>query len=400
MKRFSWNDIVRAELVDELAGFIGLTLNQSQRLSALNALVAIAVKTGGLPVTETPWDSAKQKQIVWQLISESLRHFLTLCGASPAYGDGYRRISSQSTDWEQDIEPCERVPINVADADALEQLPGIGSQLAQAIVDERRLNGPFHSRESLADRVNGIGENTLQAIRSCISLRDPVAHLRALNKNAKLEQDLAACMRQVANNIDASAFVLTLDQVAIEVARNPHPAYRYGAVREFNNTTANSSLTDAGIGILVNTDYYHHLLSAIDQATTSIEICMFHIALPDAGHPTQLLLDNLKVAHDRGVTVRVLVDRDRPSDPFESTLINTPSKTWLTDQGIDCRFDKPEDLLHSKFVVIDSRVVIVGSHNWSAGSYFVFDDLSLAIIDSVTVQSFSAKFELLWSQAQ
>ncbi|PZN12274.1 MAG: hypothetical protein DIU69_04160 [Bacillota bacterium] len=52
------------------------------------------------------------------------------------------------------------VDINRAGVDELEQLPGIGPALAQRIVADRQVNGPFRRPEDLA-RVSGIGEKKL-----------------------------------------------------------------------------------------------------------------------------------------------------------------------------------------------------------------------------------------------
>ena len=61
------------------------------------------------------------------------------------------------------------VCINTASAEELEFLPGIGPVLAQRIVEDRELNGPFSTKEALL-RVNGIGEKTLDAITDYITL--------------------------------------------------------------------------------------------------------------------------------------------------------------------------------------------------------------------------------------
>jgi competence protein ComEA len=56
------------------------------------------------------------------------------------------------------------VDINTADAVALEELPGVGPSIAQAIVEWRETNGPFASVDELED-VPGIGPATLDEIR-------------------------------------------------------------------------------------------------------------------------------------------------------------------------------------------------------------------------------------------
>ena len=60
-----------------------------------------------------------------------------------------------------------RVPINTADAGALEGLPGVGPVLAARIVEYRDRNGPFTVVEDLLD-VPGIGEAKLAALREMV----------------------------------------------------------------------------------------------------------------------------------------------------------------------------------------------------------------------------------------
>jgi competence protein ComEA len=65
----------------------------------------------------------------------------------------------------------QRIDLNRADAWLLEALPGIGSTLAQAIVDYRVAHGPFHLVQDLL-RVPGVGEVTLQNIMAYVTVSD------------------------------------------------------------------------------------------------------------------------------------------------------------------------------------------------------------------------------------
>ena len=60
-----------------------------------------------------------------------------------------------------------RVDINQASVQELESLPGIGPVMARRIIEYRQENGPFCSIEAL-DHVKGIGEKTIERIRSRI----------------------------------------------------------------------------------------------------------------------------------------------------------------------------------------------------------------------------------------
>jgi competence protein ComEA len=59
------------------------------------------------------------------------------------------------------------IDVNVATADELEALPGVGPATATAIVTERERNGPFLDVDDL-DRVPGIGPAKLDALRDLV----------------------------------------------------------------------------------------------------------------------------------------------------------------------------------------------------------------------------------------
>ena len=59
------------------------------------------------------------------------------------------------------------INLNAADADLLQELPGVGPVLAGRIVDWRIKNGPFRSVEDLGE-VSGIGESRLADLRDLV----------------------------------------------------------------------------------------------------------------------------------------------------------------------------------------------------------------------------------------
>ena len=56
------------------------------------------------------------------------------------------------------------INVNEAGADRLEALTGVGPATANAIIEEREMNGPFESVDALL-RVPGIGDSTLEELR-------------------------------------------------------------------------------------------------------------------------------------------------------------------------------------------------------------------------------------------
>ncbi len=65
--------------------------------------------------------------------------------------------------------PDGTVCVNLAEAEELVALPGIGETMAQLIVGEREAHGPFHYPEDLLS-VKGIGTSKLKKIRPLLDL--------------------------------------------------------------------------------------------------------------------------------------------------------------------------------------------------------------------------------------
>ena len=70
------------------------------------------------------------------------------------------------------------VNINTATKDELVALPGIGPAKAQAIVDYRKLNGPFKSVDDLKN-VKGIGAKRLDKLRADLTVGPAQAKVAA-----------------------------------------------------------------------------------------------------------------------------------------------------------------------------------------------------------------------------
>lgn len=82
------------------------------------------------------------------------------------------------SDFEQVLHPAqliligEKIDINVADEEAFDVLYRVGPKLAERIVEDRELNGPFASVDDLA-RVHGIGPTIIQKNRSYLKAITP-----------------------------------------------------------------------------------------------------------------------------------------------------------------------------------------------------------------------------------
>ena len=95
--------------------------------------------------------------------------FLTAILSIPHGSRDSFSASGRSGAFETPALPQGTVRINEADLEELMLLPGVGETLAQAILDERELHGPFIYPEDLM-AVRGIGPSKLREILPYLNL--------------------------------------------------------------------------------------------------------------------------------------------------------------------------------------------------------------------------------------
>ncbi|NKB18717.1 MAG: competence protein ComE [Pseudanabaena sp. CRU_2_10] len=119
----------------------------------------------------------------------------------------------------------------------------------------------------------------------------------------------------------------------------------------------------------------------------------------------------LESRHKKNVNVRVLVDPQFAYRSYATTL-----DMWGFVSTQDCKFGNGRpwiqpiktvgipnlaygDLLHHKFAVIDGRLIVTGSHNWSMNANYNNDETLLAIDNPVVGAHFQREFDRLFADA-
>ena len=133
--------------------------------------------------------------------------------------------------------------------------------------------------------------------------------------------------------------------------------------------------------VILGSQYPYVIEELIANAKKSISVMLFYISYNPNNQKSRVnkLVNLLIEAKKRGVDVTVVIDKDKENDVYGSRTINLPTFEILKDNGISVYFDTEEKVTHSKIVVFDKSIVVIGSHNWTVSSFTYYDDTSIKI---------------------
>ncbi|KAG0329146.1 hypothetical protein BGZ99_003297 [Dissophora globulifera] len=130
---------------------------------------------------------------------------------------------------------------------------------------------------------------------------------------------------------------------------------------------------------------FHHLVGTLDNAQQSLDICVYTIT------DDQISAAIIR-AVDRGVQVRIITDDEKAED------LGSDAKRLAREYNVPVRVDGSPSYMHHKFAVIDDKLVINGSYNWTKGARFQNrEDLTLTN-SAKAVHAFKGEFERLWRE--
>lgn len=118
--------------------------------------------------------------------------------------------------------------------------------------------------------------------------------------------------------------------------------------------------------------YFNTALTEITNSKSSITMAMYLVSvIPDESEsgPNQLI-NALVEAKDRGVKVKIILDQNinfasESMDEAVSNNKNQKAYELLKKSNVPVFFDTSDTYTHSKVLVIDEEIVLLGSTNWS-----------------------------------
>jgi len=136
--------------------------------------------------------------------------------------------------------------------------------------------------------------------------------------------------------------------------------------------------------------YCQAVIQAIVESQGTIDILLSSVSTVD--NP---ILPALTKAAGRGVEVRVLLDASDWAPDI--TTKNLPILTYFLENGIQARFDDPAVTLHSKLIIIDREIVILGSSNWNRYALTEHRQADVWVQETSIATFFGEYFDGLWN---
>ena len=126
------------------------------------------------------------------------------------------------------------------------------------------------------------------------------------------------------------------------------------------------------------------IVSIIDEAESTIDCAIYTFTSRD-------IAQALVRAHQRGVEIRIIADRTQAADGYSK-------KRYLVNKEISLRVHTGEGIMHNKFMIVDSTIVLTGSYNWTASANHRNYENILIINSPALAMNYEKEFGILWKK--
>ena len=119
------------------------------------------------------------------------------------------------------------------------------------------------------------------------------------------------------------------------------------------------------VQLVTDAQYFKIAKKLIHEAKHSIQVMMFEMGYYDRNPntPSNLLIKELINAKKRGVKVEVLLEVREGED--RTAKRNRHTGKILSDGGVEVIYDSLSKTTHAKCMVVDGRIILLGSTNWT-----------------------------------
>jgi len=144
-----------------------------------------------------------------------------------------------------------------------------------------------------------------------------------------------------------------------------------------------SSLAKTEVYFSLSDNPQKAIIKNINHARVSINIAMYVFTDKE-------IAASLINAQKRGVKVRVYLDRSQIESSYSASRL-------LVQKGIKTRISTNNYIMHHKFAIIDNRILLTGSYNWTFFANKRNDENLMVIDNPEIIEIFQKQFTNLWT---
>lgn len=146
---------------------------------------------------------------------------------------------------------------------------------------------------------------------------------------------------------------------------------------------SSNALTKVEVYFSLYDDPESIIIENIDNAKESINIAMYTFT-------DREIAQAILRAKDRGVDIKIYLDHSQVTAEYSKSR-------YFVKNGIEVRISSNSYIMHNKFAVIDNKIVITGSYNWTASAGERNDENLLVIDDKNVIKKYQTQFNNLWN---
>jgi len=131
-------------------------------------------------------------------------------------------------------------------------------------------------------------------------------------------------------------------------------------------------------------DCLNAIMNRLQSAINKVDICVFTIS-------DDRISREIENCHQRRLQIRIITDNDKAFDRGSDI-------ERLANKGLNIRVDRTEKHMHHKFAIIDGKILLTGSYNWTRSAASYNEENILITDDPQSIRAYQAEFNKLWEK--
>ncbi len=150
------------------------------------------------------------------------------------------------------------------------------------------------------------------------------------------------------------------------------------------------------VQVITDRQYFGVVRRCFQEAKSSIKMMMFEASYYKKYpySPSNLLIRELIAAKKRGLDVKVILEQREGTE--RATLRNKETGALLANGGVEVVYDPLNITTHTKLLIIDGEISVVGSTNWTYNALDKNHEVAVLIRSPEVANDLQNYFQSIW----